>query len=360
MLSMACKSAVALFALIVCPLATAQSLGGGIPVYCYNCEQASKGAADAVVSTIGIESQRIIAALEASLKTQVAMDAQREAASGATEQKIRNAHAMDVAMGAKPKSACSQVGAASSRGMATSTAPRIRDRLAKNSSDRNRRARTLPEGEPRQEYSNREIIEHLDNADEPVVAGKVVLEDQPINPEDSEGLAKRRRDLEVLLNPFPVNTPSEKEVQRIKTNGTPREVAALAQSIAVQKRQEIGQYVHDEAFERNVQRLDPESVKFVIEAVSKYLSDEQKAELAGALSPNQLDELVATYRVRSDDWVAEAMTSESEFFYMREGLIVQAEVLNQLWELKQTMRDLLKLEAFKDVREVSQAGLTPN
>lgn len=327
----------------------------GIPVYCWNCENASHNAANAMLDGLRSQTEALLNGADYVMRTSATLDAQRTAAAGATEQKIANSYAMEPSLGAKPRSACGQLGAASMRAVTASTAAPLRDVLADRTVAHNRAARNLSPGEPRDAYFEKQIITAFDDPD--FDAGKTAISDTPISAADTGALDKSRKGLELLLNPFPVDTPSEEEITRIKASGSQGEKQRLAQTLALQRRQEVAQYVQDEAFERNIQRLDPGAIKYMINDISAYLSSDGKKMLEGNISPNQLDELMATYRVRSEEWVKQIQTSPSEAMARREQIAIQAEMLNQQWETKKVLEQLIRLLAMQESREVSQAGL---
>lgn len=95
----------------------------------------------------------------------------------------------------------------------------------------------------------------------------------------------------------------------------------------------------------------------MLDDVVPYLSSEDQAKLKGKISPNQLDELMATYRVRSSKWVKFVSSTPSQAAVAKEQTLLQAEILNQLFELKQVSKDMVKMLSFSESRNASQAGL---
>ncbi|MBA1250187.1 Uncharacterised protein [Pseudomonas luteola] len=343
-------------ALFVCIGSTANAAAvAGIPVYCFNCEQGSYNAASAILDGQRSQTEALLNGMDYVMRTQQKLNVARDTAVAATQEKIKNSYAMEPSLGAKPRSACGQLGAATVRAVAQNSAPALRKILALRTKRHNEVSKSLAPKEPRLDYNVGQVIKVLDD---PSINeyGKVVMADEPIDPSSSD-LEKKRTLLEMLLNPFPVETPSQDDIDRIKKTGSPGEKKALAESIAVQRRQEVGQYVHDAAFEKNVQRLDASSLKYMLDDLTPYLSDEQKKMLSRKLSPNQLDELLATYRVRSEAWVKQVTTSPSTEMLQREQVLISAEMLNQTWELKKSIGELLKVASFAEVRTVSQNGM---
>lgn len=334
-----------------------EARAAGIPVYCWNCENASYNAAHSVVDAVRAQTEAILNGMDYVMRAEQEITTARDVAREATEQKIANSYAMEPSLGAKPRTACGQYGAASLRGMAAGSAPRLQAVLTNRTQMHNSRGRNLAPSEPRREYAIKDVLEKLDDPEKPVNSGNIIMANEPIDPGDAEKLNRLRKNFELLLNPFPVEMPSQEDVERIKASGSPGEKQDLAQTIVLQKRQEVGQYIHDQEFAKNVKRLDPAAIKYLIKDIEQYLSSDQKAMLEGKISPNQLDELMATYRVRSGAWVTTATTSPSSEMANREQMLTQAEMLNQLWEIKQLLAQMLKMQAFTDVRDTSQTGL---
>lgn len=327
----------------------------GIPVYCYNCQEGSSNAAHSVLDGIRAQTEALLNGMDYVMRTEQELATAREVATSIAEQKIANSYAMEPSLGAKPRVACGQMGAAALRGASSAGASKIRKVLAKNTDEHNKRNRKLAAGEPRRDYAIKEVLDVLDRTEDPVVAGELLLEDTPIEP-GKEALLKALVNL--LLNPFPVEEPSEADVKRIKENGTPQERENLARSVVMQKRSSVNQYVFDQSFERNMQTLDVAKVKYLLDDIENFLSDEDKAMIKkGKLSRAQLDELMATYRVKSGKWVADVVVSPSEGNRERDQTLMLAEILNQLWQLNQTNRQISKLLANDMARDVSQSGL---
>lgn len=348
--------------LIVVALAAAGALllpvrasAAGIPVYCYNCQEGSSNAAHSVLDGIRAQTEALLNGMDYVMRAEQKLATEREVAAAIVEQKIANSYAMEPSLGAKPRVACGQMGAASLRGASGASARAVREVLAKNTAAHNMRNRSLAQREPRRDYAIKEILDQLDNPEKPVDAGIVLLEDAPIEP-GTEAVWKAL--LNLLLNPFPVEEPSEADVVRIKKSGTPQEREDLAKSVVMQKRTSVGQYVFDQSFERNRQVLDVEKIKYMLKDIEKFLSEEDKAMLKGGkMSMGQLEELMATYRVKSPAWVAQMVASPSQENTARDQTLMLAEILNQLFQLNQNTRQLTKLAAADSVRDVSQSGL---
>jgi hypothetical protein len=358
MLSMACKKAL-LYSAVAVGALTGSSMASatGIPVFCYNCQEATNNAAQSILDGLRMQTEALINGMDYTLRAQEKLATAREVAMGSTAEKIKNSYAMEPSLGAKPRTACGQYGAASLRAMGVSSAPKLRNALTQRTQAHNNQGRNLAPGEPRRDYANNQILALLDDEKTPVNSGEIIMSDEPVSASDPTLLEKLRQLFELILNPYPVEMPPEEDVKRIKASGSPKERSDLAQAVALQKRQEVGQYIHDEAFEKNIQRLDPSTLQYMIKDTAKYLSDDQAAALKGKISPNQLNELMATYRVRSDEWVKAVTTSPSEEMARRESLLINAEILNQTWEMNQNLTKLLKMSSFGEVRKTSKDGM---
>lgn len=339
-------------------LATTSASASGIPVYCFNCQEGSSNAAHSIMDAIRAQTEALLNGMDYVMRTEQGLATSREVALAQTEQKIANSYAMEPSLGAKPRAACGQFAAAALRGAGSASASSLRGTLAKNTMAHNQRNRSLAKLEPRNEYAVQQIFAELDDPKDPVIGGRLLLDDEPIDASNVADLKKLKALLNLLLNPYPVEEPTQEEVERIKTNGTPLERERLAQSIVMQQRMTAGQYVFDQKVERNLKTLETAKLKYLIEDIEKYLTDEQKKELNGdKISPHQLNELMATYRVRSPQWIAEVVSSPSEANSRRDQSLMLAEILNQLWELNETSRQALQLAAAKETREVSQSGM---
>lgn len=331
---------------------------GGIPVYCYNCQEASHNAAHSIIDGIRSQTEALLNGMDYIMRTEQELETARAVALAQTQEKIDNSYEMEPSLGAKPRAACGQFAAASLRGASSASGAALRKTLAKNSMAHNQRNRNLALREPRLDYAVKQIFEVLDNPDEPVIGGEVLMENKPIDASDAEGVKKLKAMTNILLNPFPVEEPSQEVVERIKKNGSPLERENLARSIAMQQRMTAGQFVFDQKIERNLQTLETDKLKYLIEDIETYLTDEQKEALKGdKISPHQLEELLTTYRVRSPKWIAEVVSSPSEANSRRDQTLMMAEMLNQLWTMNELSRQQLQLAAAKETREVSQSGM---
>lgn len=123
------------------------------------------------------------------------------------------------------------------------------------------------------------------------------------------------------------------------------------------KRQQVAQYVVIKDIEANTKRIDPNGLKYMLEDIMPFLSDEEKAKLNGKISSNQLNELLATYRVRSPLWVKNLTTSASALGVQKELALQGAEILNQLYMLNTNIIELSKINSMSEARGASQGGM---
>jgi len=329
--------------------------GGGIPVECAGCVDATDKAAVTTAASVGeyIEAQTkaLEMILEYVMNTQEYNAGVRERLVAETEDFKRSERALG--MGARPFGACGEYEAtamAIQRDVAQRVVSENFSRLSKN---RTRQSRQLPPGEPRMQKNVDDLIDVMEDPEaEDLVAPDVVFVEEPIPESDLE---KFLRHLMLILNPFPVVTPSEEEIAEIIAHGTTGEREALAQALALQQRQEVAMKAVTMNVERNVQTLDPAAMKGLIELAKPYLANEPQ--WTGKLSPNQVDELLHTYRSTSPDWYTEVMSTESEFTLLREQTVMQATLLASMWELRKLIQQQLALSGFSETRSVSQAGL---
>lgn len=83
----------------------------GIPVYCFNCEEATKNSAHAILDGIRSQTEALVNALDYVARLEGRIDQQKAVA----DSKIKNSYAMEPSLGAKPRAACGQYAAAGLR-----------------------------------------------------------------------------------------------------------------------------------------------------------------------------------------------------------------------------------------------------
>lgn len=331
-------------------LSSGQAFATGIPVYCFNCQEGSSNAAHAILDGIRSQTEALLNGADYVMRTNATLNMIGLQAT----QKIQNSKDLEPSMGAKPRPACGQAAAASVRGAVASAGAKTRAKLEVAAGNYNMQTRGLAPNEPRRDYSIGKVLDRMDKDE--FHAAQLVMEDVPLDP-NSAGYADTFKDTMMVFNPFPVEMPSDADIERIKKNGSPAEKEKMANAIALAKRQEVSQYQAVKSFEANTQRFDPAGFQYMLDDVVPYLSSEDQAKLKGKISPNQLDELMATYRVRSSKWVKFVSSTPSQAAVAKEQTLLQAEILNQLFELKQVSKDMVKMLSFSESRNASQAGL---
>lgn len=328
----------------------------GIPVQCANCVKATQDQTESlnetIINTTKLQTHMLEAMFNYLIQTTELSAGQRETSIADTQAALRE----EVVYGPEslPVNSCSVYASTGARIQGEASTSSIRKDLTRSTFNHNRQSRSLPDGEPRDRYSQDQVIKELDATDEdgnPVHAVDEIMDGKPIDPRAEGLLAKLKRLLNLLSNPFPVETPSEDEVKRIKAHGTPAEVAQLAGSVALQRRMEVPQYVLDALLERDVKRIKPEDMDGLL--TSRMGRDLGAGDL---LSPNELDEMLSTYRVTSKEWLEDVATSEDTIKLARDQSMMQAEILNSLWEIRKLMVMQLRMQAMDSAREISQAG----
>ncbi|EPG8944015.1 hypothetical protein L4Z64_001422 [Pseudomonas aeruginosa] len=323
----------------------------GIPVFCYNCQEASHNAAHSIMDAIRAQTEALLNAQDYVMRNNQTIEMVAEQ----QRQRTQNERDMNVGLGAKPRPACGQSAAAAIRGAANAAAVKTRSILGQASNSYNMRSKGLAPGESRKEYSIQQVIEKMD---EPTFdAGKIIMEREPLDPTDTKAFQEHIQNALMITNPFPAELPSQEEVERIKKSGSQGEREALAQALAMSKRQQVAQYVVIKDIEANTKRIDPNGLKYMLEDIMPFLSDEEKAKLNGKISSNQLNELLATYRVRSPLWVKNLTTSASALGVQKELALQGAEILNQLYMLNTNIIELSKINSMSEARGASQGGM---
>lgn len=323
---------------------------GGIPVYCESCANASTNAGIAVGEQIVAQTKILEETLAYLFKSQEYSATQREANLEKTRAAIREEATLG--RGSLPRDACGVYAATGARAQSNASAPAVRKDLERSTVEHTRQSRALPEGEPRMAYSITQVIEELDESE--ILVGHDLLEEKPIKP-GSEELEVRKRLQNLVAFPFPVATPSDDEVARIKEFGTPLEREKLAASIALQRRQELLAYPLEVDLERNIAKIDPSGMgDFLKNKIGGYVTFANGEKL----SANQLDELLHTYRVNSPEWYQTIATAEDTMLLEREQTMMMAELLASFWEFRKADALERRQQTYQFARETSQAGMT--
>lgn len=330
-------------------LAAYEVNAAGIPVYCANCQEASHAAGNAVVDAIRGQTEALVAGMNYVMRTESAVEDEREL----TRQKTEIDKNYEPSLGAKPRAACSQMGGAVLRGAAASSSATMKKAIRKSVAAHNKRSASLAPGESSQDYDMKKIFEVMDADPDEFDGGEIVLARMPIEPGDA---ADELEKVKMLMNPYPVALPPAEEIARIKSMGTPEEKKKLSESVVLNERQSVFMRVVTDNFERDIKKLEKDKLATMLADIEPYLDAEQKKQLEGNLSENQLEELLATYRVRSPEWIANAATAE-QTPAIRDIMLTNAEILSQLWKLNRNIENLAAANAISQSRELSRDGL---
>lgn len=327
----------------------------GIPVYCGNCQEASSNAAHSILDGIRSQTEALLNAQDYAVKSKSKVDLAQGTAILKAERAIKNAEAFDPEL-SKPDTACATYEAANLRNAtAGEVTGAVKDAIVKTARDHNMSASKLSETEPKREYFVKSVLDrmHPDKEEDAETSAKVILS-EPI-PESA--LAKFLEKIVFLTNPFPVETPTAEALDKIKAKGSTGDQDAMARVLVANDRLARSQVILTSEATRDAQLYDASVLDKYLKQIRSTGTAEQKKLLKGKLSANQIDELLATYRVRSPSWVAESMKGKEIKLY-REQTLIQAEMLNQLWQIKDLMRSMKKMQAWTDAQETVQSGVS--
>jgi hypothetical protein len=331
-----------------------QSFATGIPVFCYNCQEATYNAAHTIADAIRLQTEAQVNAMDYVMRTTSGFNVATANAKGVTEQRIANAYKMDPSI-AKPRLACAQASTASVRGGAAGGASQLRQTLQSKTQENNMRGANLAKGESRKEYSVNKLIVDL-GADD-VDPAEVTMSQSPI-PNDAAAIEKHQRIKNATLNPFPVELPTQPEISRIKTNGSQGEREGLAQSLAMNARQSSAQSVLDEDEANRIQIVKADPLYNQLLYMTESMDADTKALWStGKLSAYQVEELSANYRANSPTWIKQISAGASSDAIMKEIALEMAELLKQTNMTNHLLRQGNILSALRESREVSGSGL---
>jgi hypothetical protein len=335
-------------------LAGAQSASAaGIPVYCFNCQDATFNAAHSIIDAIRMQTEAQMNAADYQMRTELAVQTAIATADGVTKQRIENAYASDPSI-AKPRLACAQTATANIRSGAKGAANTVRKALSKKSLQYNQRGANLPPGESRKEYSVTKVIEVLAKDD---TDPTTVIDDAPIA-NDAQAIAKHRETRDAITNPYPVELPPEEEVKRIEKKGSQGEREGLSQMKVLAGRQQAAQFILDKDESNRIQYINSKTFKEQLDYYTESMDAETKKQwTTGKLSKYQVDELGYSYRALSQTWIKQQSASVSPIQLQKEQLLATAELLHQQGIANSLAYERNKLMAMKELREVSKDGL---
>lgn len=334
----------------------AQQASAGIPVYCFSCDDTAKNVGHSILDGIRSQTEAILNAENYSVKAAAKIALAKDVALLKTERAIENAKTHDPVL-AKPPTACATYNAANLRGAISGGASgEVKKALLAINENHNFTSAKLSETEPKREYFVGKIIDRMypDKKEDSVSSAKLILS-EPI-PEDK--LAQTLEDVAFLSNPFPLDMPSLEALEHIKERGSTGDQDSMARALVNIDRASRAQAVLQDEVKKDAQLYDAGTILGeYVKKINAAGTKEQKALLKGKLSTNQIDEIMATYRVRSPEWVSDTIVGE-QIKAIGEQALIQAEILNQLWEIKVLLRDMKKLQAWADVQDTVQSGAT--
>ncbi|WP_219096309.1 hypothetical protein [Pseudomonas sp. UMAB-40] len=331
-----------------------ESSATGIPVYCYNCQEATNNAAHSNLDGLRLQTEALLNGMDYILRTNSGFNTAIASGAGVTQQRIQNAYKMDPTI-AKPRLACSQAATAGVRSGSTGASNKLRQALVAKTSANNYRGANLPPGESRKEYSVQKVIDVL--GEEDADPAEVLTSRAPI-PNEASAIAEHRKIKDATVNPFPVELPPEEEIQRIKKKGSQGERENLARSYALMARQISAQSVLDEDESNRIQFVKSDPFKDQLSYMTEGMDDDtKKLWSSGQLSNYQVEKLGASYRAMSPTWIKQMSSAASPEAIQKEIMLEMAEMLHQQGIANDLQRQGNILSALKESREVSTTGL---
>ena len=326
----------------------------GIPVYCYNCQEATHNAAHSILDGQRLQTEALLNGMDYILRTNSGFNTAIAQGSGVTQQRIQNAYKMDPTI-AKPRLACSQAATAGVRSGSTGASNKLRQALVAKTQANNYRGANLPPGESRKEYSVQKVIDVL--GDEEVDPAEVIMSRSPI-PNDAAAIAEHRKVKDATVNPFPIELPPEEEIQRIKKKGSQGERENLARSYGLMAKQISAQSVLDEDESNRIQFVKSDPFKDQLSYMTEGMDDDtKKLWTTGQLSNYQVEKMGASYRVMSPTWIKQQSSTASPEAVQKEIMLELAELLHQQGITNDLLRQSNILAAMKESREVSSSTL---
>lgn len=252
----------------------------------------------------------------------------------------------------KPAGACTSYAVAGSRASA-SAAGRVGAPLAQHSHQRNLRAARLVADVPRAELAHTEAIRRLQ--DPKSTSTVTVFESTPFTEKEYKDV------MDTVLyatNPIPQPVPNQKELDIIEQHGSPENKSSYARVLVHADRLKRMQQVLMNQKDKDLQVYDPDAFKYLFnEDNLSDLADSYKQMLSGRLSKNQIDELMANYRVESAEWVKRIHTG-GDRAVLNDVALMQAENLKLLWSISQSLETLISVTAQAEANRLNQVGAT--
>lgn len=334
--------------------ASKSAFATGIPVYCYNCQDATYNAAHSIIDAIRMQTEAQMNAQDYQMRTTLGVQTAIATSQGVTEQRIKNAYTMDPSI-SKPRLACSQAATSSVRSGAKGASSAARKVLSSKTATYNSRGANLPPGESRKEYSITKVLEVF--AEKEDADPTIIISDEPIT-NDAAAIAQHRKVRDATVNPYPVELPPEEEIKRIEKNGSQGEREGLSQMIVLMSRQQTAQFILDQDESKRIQYINSDTFKDQLSYYVEGMDKDTKAQWdTGKLSGYQIDELGSNYRALSPTWIKQQSSNASEVALLKELVLGQAEQLYQQGIMNKYLREQSILTAMKEIREISKDGL---
>lgn len=252
---------------------------------------------------------------------------------------------------AKTSIACTVLNAAGARAGGGRMSRSVAKATSEYASKENMRTNQLPQGESRSAYNHKEAIDRL--TDEETAEDTVlVFRDEPFEEDD---LDKVMALVQYATNPIAQALPSQEDLDIIKEHGAPGEKSMYARVLVQNDRLKRMQMVLQEQKYNDLQKHDRDSFAYMLDRL--HLTDEQRANITEKLSENQLNELMATFRGHSPDWVTEIHTV-GEKGILTDMALMNAEQLRLLWSIERGINTLVSITAQAEANRLNQEGAT--
>lgn len=334
---------------------TQQQAYAGIPVYCYNCQEASYNVGHSVLDAIRNQTDALLNGLNYATKADASVGVVTDVQVLKAERVIENTKDWEPTL-AKPNTACTTYKAAALRNaVSKSHMGKTKQMLLDVIRTHNKSASQLSDTEPKREYFVGKILDKLapENKKDLLSSGDAITAE----PFSASELPKKLEEIAFLTNPLPLESPSVEALREIKKGGSTGDKDSMARMLVSNDRLERAQAILASERLKDARLFDSSSLNYYANQVRRTLDPEQKAAMSGKLSARQIDELTATYRVKSSLWASSTMGLTS-LGVAKEQALTQAEILNQLWKINDTLSTMLRMQAWADAQNVNQKGPT--
>lgn len=254
---------------------------------------------------------------------------------------------------AKTSTACATFDVSKSRGGGATgyVSEKVAEYIAMENFLKNTRTADLPYGVPRDLVLYEEAINRLgDEKDSETVQ---VFRSVPFDPSD---MPKVQEAVAYATNPLPQRLPDRETLKEVAAAGSPDDKSSYGRALVHNDRLMRMQQVLTEIKLKDMRAPVSDSVKEIIGKMT--LTEEQKKLFKGDLSPNQVNEVMATSRVTSADWVTEIHARSNMMGTMNDMAMMQAEQLRLLWSIDRNIEKLLTVMALAETTRLNQSGGT--